>query len=122
MTDTGYVEGVYSLLDESKEIHFDFYPSENELIYPIADNWNVKRLQWFTKGFYKVSNVDNKVVITDIRMGVGDLNFFNFIVGEIDKNSVTSAEVEKLEPQEFNTIEPLNKLWLRIWDENVSLF
>jgi inner membrane protein len=122
MTDTGYVEGVYSLLDDSDEIKFDFYSSDNNLLIPISDDWNVKRLQWFTKGFYKVSTVDNKVVITDIRMGVGDLNFFSFVVGELDKNNVKSAEVEKLEPEEFDTIEPLERLWQRIWDENVELF
>ncbi len=122
MTDTGYVEGVYSLLDESDEVKFNFYSSDQDLLNTISDDWNVKRLQWFTKGFYIVSNIDNKVVMTDIRMGVGDLYFFNFVVGEIDKNTIRTTAVEKLEPEEFNTIEPLKSLWLRIWDEDVKLF
>lgn len=63
-------------MDETDEIEFKFYPSQNELLNPIADNWNVKRLQWFTKGFYKVSNVENKIVITDLRMGLGN-NYFS---------------------------------------------
>jgi hypothetical protein len=55
-------------------------------------------------------------------MGIGDLNFFSFVVGEIDKNNIKTAKVEKLEPEEFNTIEPLERLWKRIWDENVELY
>lgn len=121
MTDSGYVEGFYSLLDESDEIKFTSYLSENELINPIADNWNVERLQWFTKGFYKVSNVDNKIVITDIRMGAAGLYFFRFAVGEKRNNRITAADVEKLDPKEFDSFEPLKRLWLRIWDENVEL-
>jgi inner membrane protein len=122
MTESGYVEGFYSLFDESKEIDFKFYPSENELLNPIANDWNVKRLQWFTKGFYKVDNIENKIVITDIRMGVNQLYFFNFVVGKKYDNNIKIAEVEKLEPQEINTIEPLKRLWQRIWDENAELF
>ncbi len=122
ITDSGYVEGIYSLLDESEYIDFKFYSSENELLNPISDDWNVKRLQWFTKGFYKVSNIDNKVVITDLRMGVGSLYFFRFVVGEKNDETTSIAEVEKLDPEEFNGLEPIKRLFQRIWDENVDIF
>ena len=122
ITDSGYVEGFYSLLDESDEMKFNSYLSQNELLYSIADDWNVKRLQWFTKGFYDVSNVDDKIVITDLRMGVSGLYFFRFTVGEKSTYGIRTAEVEKLAPEEFNSIEPLKRLWHRIWDENVDIF
>jgi inner membrane protein len=122
MTDSGYVEGAYSLLDRSDNIDFKFYSSEKDLLNPIANDWNVKRLQWFTKDFYKVSNIANKIVITDLRMGVGDLHFFNFVVGQKNKSKISSTQVEKLAPEEFNGLESLQKVWHRIWDENVELF
>ncbi len=122
MTDSGYVEGVYSLLDSSDNIDFQFYSSKIELLNPIDDNWNVKRLQWFTKGFYKVSNLDNNIVITDLRMGVGNLYFFKFAVGEKINNNISIAQVEKLDPEEFNGLEPLKRLFQRIWDEKVEIF
>ncbi len=122
MTDSGYVEGASSLLDKSDEITFKFHTSENELLNPIADDWNVKRLQWFTKGFYRVSNIDNKIVITDLRMGVGSLYFFRFAVGEKNSNITSTTQVEKLEPKEIDTLEPLQRLWERIWNENVEIF
>jgi inner membrane protein len=120
-TESGYVEGFYSLLDKSKEIQFKGYSSENELIDPIADDWNVQRLKWFTGGFYKVSTVDDKIVMTDIRMGVSGLYFFNFVVGEKSPAGIIPAGVEKLEPEGSDSMEPLKRLWQRIWDENVEL-
>lgn len=122
ITDSGYVEGVYSLLDESEEIDFKFYPSDNKLLDPIADDWNVKRLKWFSKGFYKVSEVNNTIVMTDLRMGFGKYYFFQFAVGEKNNGEIIAAEVEKLEPERFNTSEPLTRLWNRIWDETVEIY
>ncbi|MBL1214986.1 MAG: metal-dependent hydrolase [Ignavibacteriae bacterium] len=122
ITDSGYVEGSYSLFDESDEIKFIFHSSENEFLKPIADDWNVKRLQWFTKGFYRVSNIDNKIVITDLRMGVGSLYFFRFAVGEINNKIISTSQVEKLDPEEIDSLEPLVKLWQRIWDEDVEIY
>ncbi len=120
-TESGYVEGFYSVLDETKEIKFKEYPSEIELIKPIADDWNVKRLKWFTGGFYKVSAVDDKIVITDIRMGVSGLYFFNFVVGKKSSVGIIPARVEEFEPEASDSIEPLKRLWQRIWDENIEL-
>ena len=102
MTDSGYVEGIYSLFDESDEIKFKFHSSEQNLLNTISDSWNVKRLQWFTKGFYKVSHVDDKIVMTDLRMGVGQLYFFNFVVGKKNKGKIVIAEVERFESEKFN--------------------
>jgi inner membrane protein len=122
MTDSGYVEGIYSLFDESEAIKFKFHLSEKHLLHTIADGWNVKRLQWFTKGFYKVSIIDDKIVITDLRMGIGELYFFSFVVGEKNGDNIIISAVEKLEPEDFNAIDPLKRVWQRIWDENIELF
>ena len=122
ITDSGYVEGVYSLFDESDDIKFKHYPSENNLLEPISNSWDVRRLQWFTKGFYKVENKNDKIIISDLRMGFGPYYFFNFIVGEKNNGTISLAEVKKLEPENFDSLEPLNNLWLRIWDENVESF
>jgi len=121
-TEGGYVEGFYSVLDESNEIKFKGYFSENELIDPIAGDWNVQRLKWFTKGFYKVSSINDKIVMTDIRMGVSGLYFFNFVVGEKSSVGIIPAKGEKFEPEGSDSMEPLKRLWRRIWDEKVELF
>ncbi len=120
-TESGYIEGYYSIFDQSKEIRFKAHTSEHELLKPISDDWNVERLKWFTKGFYKVYAVGDKIVITDIRMGASGMYFFNFVVGQKTAEGIKSAPVEKIDPEEFNGAEPLKNLWKRIWNEDVEL-
>jgi hypothetical protein len=55
-------------------------------------------------------------------MGVGSLYFFKFKVGEKINNNIAIAEVEKLAPEEFNGLEPLKRLWQRIWNEKVEVY
>lgn len=121
-TDEGYVEGFYSVFDKSDEIQFDFYSSENDLLEPISDDWNVQRLQWFTKGLYKVSKVDGKVVMTDLRMGVGDMYFFNFAVGKNGNSGIVAIEPETLEPEQADEEGALKSIFGRIWNENSAAF
>jgi len=120
MTEEGYVEGFYSILDASDEIKFESYASENRLINPIKDDWNVNRLIWFSKGFYKVSQKDNKIVLSDLRMGYGEMYFFSFSVGEKQNSEILVGEVSQVEVEGFKDFDPLKKLWKRIWDKEVD--
>ena len=54
MDGEGYYEGFYSLLDERRELAVTRYPSAPGLLEGIEDAWAVRRLQWFTRGFYAV--------------------------------------------------------------------
>ena len=73
MQDDGYYVGYYSVFDDKKDIKFTRYDSRTDLLEPLADTWGVKRLQWFSHGFYRVSQPSPcEVVITDLRMGVED--------------------------------------------------
>lgn len=83
MQQEGYLEAYYSLLDDSTQLTADHYPSDKQLLAPIADHWPVTRLQWFTHGFYKVERVDNAIIITDIRMGLEGSYVFAFKVADI---------------------------------------
>jgi inner membrane protein len=89
--DDSYVEAYYSLLDETPEIAVDIYPSDETLLQPIADHWPVKRLQWFTHGFYKAEQVGDDVVIKDIRMGIEGSYVFGFKVGEVIDGDVRAV-------------------------------
>ena len=117
MQDSGYIEGFYSLFDEN-QIQFKTYSSENTLLHPIENQWSVKRLKWFTNGFYKVSKNESKIIMTDIRMGVEPLYFFNFSVGEVRNGQIIPGSNEKLNQTSFNMPNSLLKLWTRIWDED----
>lgn len=76
-----YRVGYYSLLDETRDIDFAEYPSENNVLKPYEKSFAVQRLQWFTKGFYSVKQDGNDVVVSDVRMGrEPDGYIFQFIV------------------------------------------
>jgi inner membrane protein len=113
ITDTGYVEGFYSIFQGGEKMIFDAYASENSLLEPIADAWAVRRLQWFTKGFYRVRNEQGKVVISDLRMGFDPVYFFSFAVGRIQNNQIIPQRAEQVEPAEYDMGESLRKLWRR---------
>ena len=73
-------------------------------------NGGVKRLQWFTKGFYSVREQQNKVILSDLRMGMECQYVFNFQVGEINSEGVTASNFDKISQRpSFNDID---KIWI----------
>ena len=54
MDDRGYHEGYRSLLDDGEEVPLSFHASRSDLLEPLRDEWAVRRLAWFSKGFYGV--------------------------------------------------------------------
>jgi inner membrane protein len=118
VTDSGYVEGFYSIFDNSSRINFTEYKSDEALLYPLSDLWEVDRLKWFTKGFYKVGLEDDKITITDLRMGLEPYYFFSFAIEKQEAGRTSPLEIKKLEPKNFDIGSGLNMLWDRIWDEN----
>ena len=113
MGEGGYHVGWYSLLDSARDVEFRRYPSETRLLDGgLQDHWPVTRLQWFTKGFYRVSAIDGAVVITDLRMGIEGSYVFRFKVGEVGNPHSVPAPAELL-PSELDTSR-LPWLWARI--------
>jgi inner membrane protein len=122
MTDSGYVEGFYSLLDNKDVMYFNQYRSDAGLLEPIQDDWAVQRLQWFSKGFYKVSRMGNDILISDLRMGVEPLYFFTFAIGKVNAGRIELQPPRKIEPQQVNMGKSMNLLWQRIWNEDARVF
>ena len=112
MGEGGYHVGWYSLLDPGRDLRFEHHPSDTYLLQGLQDHWPVTRLQWFTKGFYRVSEIDGDVVITDLRMGVEDSYVFRFKVGEVG-NPHSLPTPSQLLPSELTT-ERLPWLWQRL--------
>ena len=114
MDDTGYYEGFYSLFDEEDTIRFRRYPSRPDLLEDIEDAWPIRRLRWFTKGFYRVTRLSDLVIMTDLRMGQEPFYIFSFIVGRTGEDRVAPAPVEQVVPA-WNT-DQLLWVWHRIWE------
>lgn len=114
-----YYEIYASIFDDVSEVSIERYQSQPELLIPIQSDWGVKRLQWFTKGLYAVSEDNNKIVITDLRMGVECAYAFNFIVAEKTLAGTIRTDYEQL------TLRPdlaeLGDIFKRILDPSMSL-
>lgn len=79
--ETAYWEGFHRL-GADRAIDFQRHASDPSLLHGISERWPVRRLQWFTKGFYAVEEHGGKIVITDLRMGQAGYYAFAFTVGQ----------------------------------------
>ncbi len=108
----GYLEGFYSLLDRSGPIEFVSYPSRPALLNDIAGEWAVQRLQWFTKGFYRVREDEQGVVLTDLRMGQEPFYVFSFRVGRRASPKIVPVFAQQVPPDRID-LESLIWIWNR---------
>ena len=113
MDETGYHEGFYSLLDDRRQIRFRHYDSRPALLESVSDHWPVKRLRWFTHGFYAVSREGGDIVITDLRMGIEPAYVFRFKVAEIIDGRIRPGSSRKVASRP--RLEQLRWVWQRIW-------
>lgn len=116
MEKDGYYEGFYSLLDDTDAMRFTRYPSAPALLQDIEDVWAVRRLQWFTKGFYRVKEENGRVSITDLRMGQEPSYIFSFKVGQWDHERIVQTPTEN-NPSQRTLGSQLTWIWQRIWTE-----
>lgn len=119
MSQGQYYEGYVSIFDSPSEVSLDVYPSSDYLLKDIQDEWQVERLQWFTKGYYSVHQKEQHIVITDLRMGAECSYVFNFIVGKQTSSGVVARQSEMYRARP--DLSMLGGIWDRIFDSSVSL-
>lgn len=116
-----YLEGYYSLLDKAPRdqpasIVFARFPRGNALATELQQNDNVQRIQAFSKGFYALRQQDNRVLITDLRMGQEPNYIFSFAVAQRH-----SAAVALPAPEQMGTRPDIKCglpwIWRRMWGE-----
>lgn len=114
-----YYEIYASVFDTPKELSITEYKSSPALISGIDDDWRIERLQWFTKGVYAISTYRDKVLLSDLRMGVQCAYVFNFAVGKIEEKTVELGDFEKVSQRP--DFAGASLIWDRIWDHKVEL-
>jgi inner membrane protein len=115
----GYYEIYASVFDSPEQVSLTYYPSQASLIESISDDWRIKRLRWFTKGVYAISQDDSKVLLSDLRMGIECAYVFNFAVGQIEEEQVVIGDFEKISQRP--DLSGVSYIWQRIWDPSVVL-
>ncbi len=117
--EAGYYEAFYSVLDKDEDIYFRRYPSNDALLTAIDDHWPIRRLKWFSKGFYSVSQRQQDVIVSDLRMGVEPSYVFRFKVAEVGNPHPEPVVVTRIANSWNRGL--LLRIWNRIWDESAPL-
>ncbi len=113
MDANGYYEGFYSLLDRGQAVRFTRHASRPELLADVAGHWPVERLQWFTHGFYAVSQQGRSIVMTDLRMGMEPDYFFRFRVAEALDDGIRPAGSRRM-PNGAPRRDQIRRIWQRL--------
>jgi inner membrane protein len=115
MDEKGYYEGFFSIFDGTRQFQVTYYPSDQGLLAGMADHWPVKRLQWFTHGFYSVRQQMDDIVMTDLRMGLEPSYIFQFKVGKAGNPHAEANKSKRVVGK--RGWDSLTWVWHRIWTD-----
>ena len=113
ITDHGYLEGFDSLMVDEGTMRFTAYASETDTIEGAGDIWAVSRLRWFAQDFVKAHIDNDRLVISDLRMGQEPTYVFSHVVAARGNPHWKEIPAELL-PVSFGD-RALAGVWDRIW-------
>jgi len=120
-TDSGFYTGYYSLLDDSTNIHFTFFPKNHHLIDDFRGNDNLKKLMRLSNYWYKIVPADSGgVLYQDLRFATiefppkTDSRFaFTYKIERIPATN-PGISIERLPFVYAERTQTLNGLWKRL--------
>ena len=115
MTDDGYLESFDSLVVNESDRQFSSYQSDVDTLADTGGLWSVQRLQWFADGFVRAKVLEQRLLISDLRMGQEPGYVFNFVVAEYGNPHWTPIDVEQIPLAVADRA--LAETWRRIWSE-----
>jgi inner membrane protein len=101
LTEDGFLEGYDSLILDDEPMRFQHYPSDTAALAKAADLWAVRRLVWFASGFVKTTVLDERLILTDLRMGQEPKYVFSHVVAQRRQDRWLAVESELL-PMSFD--------------------
>lgn len=116
MTPDGFVEGEYSLVADGGPIRFRRYASDTQAMAAAGDVPAVRRLAWFNHGFMKAQVHEDRLLLSDLRMGAEPDYSFTFAVAGRDGDGWRALPPEQL-PWAVPRGDQLAAIWERIWNE-----
>lgn len=98
-----FYEGFRSVLD-TDSTRFDPYTTQPDLLASVQQNYHVRLMQWFTRGFYKVTRNGADVVMTDLRMGIEPYYVFSFVVARVAPDGTITPVLPERLPSEMGSL------------------
>jgi inner membrane protein len=115
MTDDGHLEGFDSLMIDEGTMRFTAYPSAVDVMEDAGDVWAVSRLRWFARDFVKARIDNDRLVISDLRMGQEPTYAFNHVVAARGNPHWKEIPAKRL-PMSLGD-RALARTWDRIWSD-----
>lgn len=100
-TEGDYYEGFYSVLSPQQTIQFNRFDRGDALLEQAHQVWAVQRLDWFTRGFIKAYNAQDRLLIADLRMGFEGAYAFTHAVAAMDASGAKAIPSERM-PRGYN--------------------
>ena len=113
LTEDGYLEGFDSLLVDDGPIDFAAYTSDRQLLLEADTVRAVSRLRWFSRDFVKAGIVDDRLLITDLRMGQQPIYVFTHVVAARGNPHWEPIPTELISPTIDERV--LLDAWRRMW-------
>lgn len=89
-------EGFYSLLDAAPRVAFEPFDRGTALAAELGGITGLARVQAFSKGFYKLQQQGERIVVSDLRMGQEPTYTFSFVIAERHSPPVALARPEQI--------------------------
>jgi len=103
-TDDAIYQGLYSILDDDKNIEFERFEHNKHLIEPIKNEYAVDRVTWFAADYFIVRDTDKGLMIYDAKFGKKDFEnkggkvanrfIFPFLFHEKGNGELTFTQIE----------------------------
>ena len=116
MTPTGFLEGERSLVADRGPMSFRAYASDEAGLREVAAYKPVARLLWFSHGFLKAEQRDDRLVLSDLRMGAEPDYSFRFEVAQASGDGWKPVPVKQLR-WPWAASRRLPDMWHRIWTD-----
>ena len=114
ITNHGYAEGFYSLLDNETAIALHHVATDNRVPAHYHQLKAVQQLAAFSRGFYSLRQDNEALILTDLRMGQEGSYAFEFVIDS--QNGVPLAQ----RPMRNNSAMALPWLWHRTLGQPLS--
>lgn len=123
MTPSGYVVGERSLVADRGPMRFEGHASNVQALREAAAIPAVQRLTWFNRGFMRARVDQDRLVLSDLRMGLEPDYTFNFVVAQRHAGHWRGIVPEQVR-KDYGSPEAragvgrrLDAMWRRIWHE-----
>lgn len=114
MADEERLEMVAGVFEAQQPLTIERFPHNRALLEEMAALPEGQRLIWFTSGFLDVYIRDNRLMATDIRLGVPGAHPFTFAVAERGSDQTWLPAASTLEPRPTLRGDALSALWARL--------